>query len=55
MIAYAGIPLITREGHALGTLCVYDAKLRDWSDEQIERLKELAASVMSTIEERVTH
>lgn len=48
---YAGAPLITREGHALGTLCVIDPKPReqfDQTDEEI--LRDLAASVMTEIE-----
>jgi hypothetical protein len=49
VIAYAGIPLITPEGHALGTLCVFDSKPRTWAAEQIENLRALASSVMSTI------
>jgi GAF domain-containing protein len=53
VIAYAGVPLITAEGHVLGTLCVLDAKPRDWSDLQIQKLQALATAVMSTLSERV--
>ena len=52
MVAYAGVPLITEEGHVLGTICVVDSKPRDWSDEQIQRLTSFAATVMSTIARR---
>jgi hypothetical protein len=34
--------------------CVFDGKPRDWSDEQIQKLKEWASTVMDTIEERMT-
>jgi GAF domain-containing protein len=40
--AYAGIPLITPEGHGVGTLCVIDLEPRDWDDHQLATLAELA-------------
>ena len=48
-IAYAGVPLIDPEGHALGTLCVIDSRPRQWSSSQVELLGDLAASVVSEI------
>ncbi len=48
--AYAGAPLITDDGHALGTLCVLDEQPRSWTADQIDTLSALAASVMSEIE-----
>jgi GAF domain-containing protein len=53
VVAYAGIPLITSTGHALGTLCVIDHQPRAWTGEQIETLKTLAAAVVAQIELRV--
>ena len=48
---YAGAPLITRDGHALGTLCVIDSKPRpDFDEDDKQMLKDIAASVMSQIE-----
>ncbi|MGJ8560341.1 MAG: sensor histidine kinase [Litorimonas sp.] len=48
---YAGAPLITKDGQALGTLCVIDGKPRhDFSDEDRQMLKDLAASVMTEVE-----
>ncbi|MGE5717418.1 MAG: sigma 54-interacting transcriptional regulator, partial [Acidobacteriota bacterium] len=52
VIAYAGIPLITSEGHALGTFCVVDGSPHEWTKEEIEILRVLAASTMSEIELR---
>jgi hypothetical protein len=48
-IAYAGVPLIDTDGHALGTLCVIDNHPRQWSKHQVELLSDLAASVVSEI------
>ncbi|HEU5180331.1 MAG TPA: sigma 54-interacting transcriptional regulator [Candidatus Polarisedimenticolia bacterium] len=51
-VAYAGIPLMTSEGHALGTFCVYDARPHPWSEDELKILQVLAASTMSEIELR---
>jgi GAF domain-containing protein len=48
-VAYAGVPLIDADGHALGTLCVLDNRPRQWSSHQVELLSDLAASVVSEI------
>jgi hypothetical protein len=50
VVAYAGVPLVTAAGQALGTLCVIDHRPRRWTDEQIETLRTLAASVLTEIE-----
>jgi hypothetical protein len=50
VVAYAGVPLITATGHALGTLCVIDHQPRSWTADQVETLKTLTASVLSEIE-----
>ena len=50
--AYAGIPLITSDGHALGTFCVVDWQPHDWTEEEIGILRVLAASTVSEIELR---
>jgi formate hydrogenlyase transcriptional activator len=50
VIAYAGIPLVTSEGHALGTFCVVDSRPRKWTEEEISILRILATSTMSQIE-----
>ena len=52
VIAYAGVPIITREGHALGTLCVIDHVPRHWTHDQVEMLSDLAAAVVTVIELR---
>jgi EAL domain-containing protein (putative c-di-GMP-specific phosphodiesterase class I)/GGDEF domain-containing protein len=49
---YAGAPLMTRDGYAIGALCVIDQQPRELSEEQRARLRGLAALVMSHIELR---
>lgn len=49
---YAGIPLISTRGHALGTLCVIGTEPRAFREQQIEKLRELAARAVQRIEER---
>ncbi|XHX77372.1 MAG: GAF domain-containing protein [Stenomitos frigidus ULC029] len=49
---YAGVPLITLEGHTLGTLCVIDRVPRILNPEQIEGLEILARQVVKQLELR---
>ena len=49
---YAGMPLITPDGHALGTLCVVDLKPRQLSEAQKNALTVLARHVMTQLEIR---
>lgn len=49
---YLGVPLLTPEGIAIGTLCVLDLKPRSLSDKQKEQLQILAKEVMARLEFR---
>ncbi len=50
--AYAGVPLVTADGHTLGTLCALDWSPRDWSHADMETLVDLAAVAVAEIERR---
>jgi GAF domain-containing protein len=47
--ALAGFPLITAEGCAVGGLCVVDFVPRDWTDDRLATLAELAAAATDEI------
>lgn len=47
---YAGMPLITPEGYALGTLCVMDCVPRELNFEQEEALQVLSRQVVAQLE-----
>jgi two-component system NtrC family sensor kinase len=49
---YAGAPLISEEGYALGTLCVVDRTPREFTTEQQEALKALSRLVLAQLEFR---
>jgi GAF domain-containing protein len=43
------VPLITREGHAIGTLCVIDHEPRIWTSDEISLVKDVAAAAVTEI------
>ncbi|CAA9490810.1 MAG: RsbT co-antagonist protein RsbRA, partial [uncultured Solirubrobacteraceae bacterium] len=53
VIAYAGIPLKMPDGEIIGSLCAVDSVPRDWSDQDVEMLSDLAAAVMTEVRLRL--
>ena len=49
---YAGIPLVTSRGHAIGTLCVAGTETRSFSEADLDALRGLAAKAVERIEAR---
>ncbi|HEX8550343.1 MAG TPA: diguanylate cyclase [Abditibacteriaceae bacterium] len=47
---YAGAPLVTEDGHALGTICVVDHVPRHLSEEQISMLQRLSRQVVAQLQ-----
>src|SRR5262245_45847944 len=52
VIAYAGIPLTTPDGATLGSFCVVDHQPREWNEQELEVLRNLAASTMTEVRSR---
>lgn len=55
---YAGMPLITKDGHAVGALCLLDTRaniFETFSDHQINLYRDLADIVTRTMELRENH
>lgn len=52
VIAYAGMPIASSEGQILGSVCMIDSKPRDWTDDELAILEDLAGTVKIEIELR---
>ncbi len=47
---YAGVPLVTSSGHALGTLCLADGNPRSFSASELERLQVFARRIAAELQ-----
>lgn len=52
VIAYAGIPLRTTEGHILGSMCVVDHRPHEWTPDEVSVLVDLTEAAITEIELR---
>ena len=50
VVAFLGVPLVGDRGAALGVLCVWDERPRDWTDADVELLGQLARSAVAELE-----
>jgi len=50
VIAYLGFPLAGSDDHLFGAFCVIDTKPRDWTEEEIEAVRDFTALVAGQIE-----
>jgi PAS domain S-box-containing protein len=53
VIAYAGVPLLTPDGQALGTFCAIDHAPRRWTEAELADLHDLAALATTEIRHRL--
>ena len=53
VVAYLGMPLTTTEGYTLGSFCAIDTEPREWSEEDVKILRDLADLVTDKIELRL--
>lgn len=51
---YAGVPLITEGGYALGTLCLLDQQPRNLTQAEIDLLRRMAQTVVMRLKLRLT-
>ncbi|MFG1645124.1 SpoIIE family protein phosphatase [Amycolatopsis sp. NPDC049252] len=53
VVAYAGIPLTDTRGEVLGSLCAIDTRPRNWTDDEISTLADLATMCVTEIRLRL--
>ncbi|CAM5267248.1 GAF domain-containing SpoIIE family protein phosphatase [Streptomyces xanthochromogenes] len=52
--AWAGFPIVTSDGQAIGTMCVIDASPRQWKTQDLETLAVLARAASNEINLRIS-
>ncbi|MBO0902791.1 sensor histidine kinase [Jiella sonneratiae] len=53
VIAYIGVPVVTSDGHVLGSFCAIDSVPRSWTVDEIATLQAIAKGVESEIRLRI--
>jgi signal transduction histidine kinase len=51
---YAGVPLLTTDGQAIGAFCAFDDRPRTWTADDLRTLEDLASATMTEVELRAT-
>jgi signal transduction histidine kinase len=54
LAGYAGVPLLTTDGQAIGAFCAFDDRPRTWTADDLQTLEDLAAATMTEVELRAT-
>ncbi len=49
-VAYAGVPLVTADGHVLGSFCAIDHEPRIWTESDLATIQDLTAAALTEIE-----
>ncbi len=55
VIAYCGVPLTTAAGHTLGSFCAIDSAPRNWNEEDVRLLEDLARGIITELELRAAN
>lgn len=53
LVAYAGVPVHDPDGRVLASFCVVDDVVREWTDDQVQVLQDLAATAETEVALRV--
>jgi GAF domain-containing protein len=51
---FAVVPLRTHDGHAIGTLCVFDRRVRAFTDQEVDDLGQLAEIAVRELDFRLS-
>ena len=54
LAGYAGVPLLTTDGQAIGAFCAFDDRPRTWTADDLRTLEDLAAATMTEVELQAT-
>jgi len=55
VVAYAGWPLLDAAGLAIGSLCAIDHVVREWTDDDLEILEDLATACSAELQRAMAH